>query len=259
MTGAGFGFRARRRQAQADLVDEPAATQPAADDEVGQLDEIDAGGSLLPRRVARLVPPGPLRRAAEVATVVAALVASAAAVDAVLTRPEIIVGNPVAAPAPASTPTPFDRVLGLVRAKQLTGNIRQSSEPPPCATVAPGHSPEQAVLTVLRQELLLAPTAVETARTLDQYTGLCSLEMRLEGPGGVHLVVLISSPPGRPGLLTLDAVEVGLENIGAQSVEYVLEAEHTGWQILIGAVGPPNALPRTADLARAAGEPQMQW
>lgn len=240
-------------------MDTPEQRAPVEDDEVDQLDEIDAGGSLLPRRLARLVPTGPLRRATGVATAVVAIVAAAGAVYAVASRPAVVAGIPAATPAQPATPTPFERVLGLVQSKQLTGNIRQASEPRACTTVAPGHSPEQAVLTVLREQLLQQPSGIETARTLDQYTGLCSLQVRVDEPGGVRLVVLISSPPGRSDLLTLDAVEVGLENIGAVSVEYVSEDVHTGWQILIGAVGPPSALPRTSDLARAAGEPQMQW
>jgi hypothetical protein len=256
-------------------VDNPAAYPPADGDsdhgggviEVADggadgpeaIDEIDAGGSLLPSRLARLVQTGPLRRATSVATAVLALVVAAAVVDAVATRPSIIAGIPSAAPIPPATSSPFERVLGLVQEKRLTGNIRQASEPSACTTVTPGHSPEQAVLTVLHEQLLQQPSGIETARTLDQFTGLCSLQVRVDEPGGVRLVVLISSPPGRPDLLTLDALEVGLENIGAQSVEYVSEAEHTGWEILIGAVGPPGALPRTSDLARAAGEPQLQW
>lgn len=265
MIGTGIGVSGAPLTAHPGVVDSAAPGPSARDgadienDGLDQLDEIDAGGSLLPGRLARLLPTGPLRRVTGVATAVVAIVVAAAAVDAVVSRPAVIDGIPAAAPAQPATPTPFERVLGLVQEKRLTDNIRQASKPGGCATVVPGHSPEQAVLTVLREELLLRPSAVETARTLDQYTGLCSLQLRLDEPAGVRLVVLVSAPPGRTDLITLDAVEVGLENIGAASVEYVLEAEHTGWQILIGAVGPPAALPRTSDLARAAGEPAMQW
>jgi hypothetical protein len=230
---------------------------PGSDDQ--NVDEIDAGGPLLPSRLASALRTPRGRWLTRGATVCAALVVAVAVSDTVATRLAVTDGIPRAAPLPAGATSPFERVLALVGEPHLTGNIRQASEPGGCTPVAPGHSPERAVLTVLRQQVLSDPSAIDTARTLDQFTGLCSLELRASAPGGVRLVVLISAPPGRPGLFTLDAVEVGLENTGAVSVEYVAEAMHTGWQILIGAVGPPADLPRTADLTRAAGEPQLQW
>ncbi len=252
-------------QAQAEAVAEPSA-HPARDGQgadtpdanVPDLDEIDAGHSLLPVRVAALVRTPGARRAARGIAVMLLLVVVIALADDIVRRPAVIAGVPIAAQQPPGSLSPFERVAALAEQARLSGNIRQASAPGACAPVPPGYAPERAILSVIRR-FVPGTTETDAARTLDQFTGLCSLQLRTNAPGHVRLVVTISAPPARPAPNTLDAIEVGLENRGNDTVEYVLETAHTGWEILIGAVGAVADLPRTTDLAMAAGSAQMQW
>jgi hypothetical protein len=226
-----------------------------------EVDEIRAGGSFLPERVVEFGSRSGVRSVLRLATVIGLSAVLVWVANAAADRLAVTNGIPrtVAAPVPAASLTPFDRVVALIRQKSLSDNIRQASEAGACAQVPVGYSPERAVLALVRQ---LAPGAKQTdaARTIDQFTGLCSLVLRATAPGHVRLVVSVSAPPPHPAPNTLDAVEVGLENNGPDTtVEYVMENVHTGWVVLIGAVGSAADLPRTVDLAAAADAPGMRW
>jgi hypothetical protein len=223
-----------------------------------QIDEIDAGGSLLPAGLARVARARAVRWAARGVAAVLALAALAAATAGAVRRFGVTDGMGSAAETHTGLPTPFDRVLALAHQPELRSNIRQASAAGECALVTPGFSPEQAVLAMLRG-ILPDVRDVESARTLYQFTGLCALQLRASAPDRVRVVVMISSPPAHPPPNTLDAVEVGLENTGPETVEYVQETMHTSWEILIGAVGDVSGLPRTMDLTTAAALPQLQW
>jgi len=231
-------------------------------------DELTLGGRRLPDTLTifgRRVPTATLRTAAWRAVAVAGVIALS--VTLFHSTNQKSVHTPAAAPpssaAPITSPTdglsPFDRVLALAH-QQLRGEIRQTSPPGSCAPVRVGHPPETAIRAVVNTLVIGAPTVVVSARTLDQFTGLCAVQLRATTlGGGVIIVVQISAPPPHPQHNTLDAVEVGVETDAGVTTKYALQTRHDGWIILVGATGSSSAVPNTRELGDAAATPSMVW
>jgi hypothetical protein len=233
--------------------DDPASD--AADEE-----ELALGRTWVPARVsasARSFAASPVVRTVGVLGAVAALVVGVQAL-----RPQPLDGHPHiavdAASAGSGSVSPFDEVAALA-SRPLVDRIRQVSAPSACTPVAPGHAPERSVRGVLRQ-LLDGVQVVDSARTLDQFVGLCAIEVRATAPGRVVLTVLIAAPAPRVPRSSIDALEVGIETHDDVTTEYAQQVWHTGWSVLVGASGPVSAvLPRTRDLTVAAQSPALLW
>ncbi|MGH8981317.1 MAG: hypothetical protein ACRDWE_09905, partial [Acidimicrobiales bacterium] len=138
-----------------------------------------------------------------------------------------------------------------------TDFIRQSSPPGACALVKLGHSPTATIARAVRA-VLPGFTVMTIARTLDQFTGLCSLEMRSPPTRGAVLVVSIASPGGRSRAV-FDSVRIGFETTADASTKYVLTVTRGGWSVLIGATGIGAALPSAQDMLELARQPMLTW
>lgn len=153
--------------------------------------------------------------------------------------------------------TPLDRVAALAAADSLTDFTRETSPAGACRTVPVGHDVDAAAMTVVRS-LLPGARVLDTARTLDQFTGLCALELRASGVGGTVVTVMVSAPPGQPGL-ALGRVTTGSRARGAVTTRYAMNTAADGWVVLVGAVGDARLEPSLAALASAARNDTLRW
>jgi hypothetical protein len=135
--------------------------------------------------------------------------------------------------------------------------IRQTSPPGACAVVAVHDLPAARISRALRAAF---PGYVVTGsgRTLDEYSGLCELELRASHAGAV-LVIRVTSPTAHAERTSFVQLETGIETIGALTTKYALALSPNGWTVLVGATGPNGALPRAADLVRVAQDPALRW
>jgi hypothetical protein len=166
-------------------------------------------------------------------------------------------------PAPVGRPVfnsgPLLAVRGLAHHRgPLLGYVRQSTPAGACALVTPGKSPVQLISRALRR---IAPSyrITDSAMVLDQFTGLCSVQLR--GVNRVHDVVVVSvaAPPAHAPHSSFDRVETGIQSGPRTTTKYALDVSRTGFRILVGATGPERRLPRAADLVRLASQPALTW
>ena len=157
----------------------------------------------------------------------------------------------------AAQATPLDRVAALAAADSLTDFTRETSPAGACRTVPVGHDVDAAAMTVVRR-LLPGAQLVDTARTLDQFTGLCALELRASGAGGTVVTVMVSAPPGRPEP-RLDRVTTGSRARGGVTTRYAMDTAADGWVVLIGVVGDARLEPSLAVLAGTARDVTLRW
>jgi hypothetical protein len=157
----------------------------------------------------------------------------------------------------AAQVTPLDRVAALAAADTLTDFTRETSPAGACRTVPVGHDVVAVVMAVVRP-LLAGARLVDAARTLDQFTGLCALEVRASGVGGTVITVSVSAPGAQPAP-RLDRVTTGTRTRGAVTTRYALRNAADGWIVLVGAVGDARLEPSVTALARAARSGTLRW
>lgn len=161
-------------------------------------------------------------------------------------------------PRPAFNSAPLLTVRGLAHHEgPLIGYVRQSTPVGACTLVKPGHSPLPLIGRAIHR---IAPhyRVVDSAMVLDQFTGLCAIQLRARNKLGDVLVVSIASPPGHTRHAPYDRVETGFES-GPRSTTYALDVSRTGFRILVGATGPERGLPLSTDLARLASARALTW
>ncbi len=165
----------------------------------------------------------------------------------------------IAAPAPSARQSTLDTVRALARrAGPASELIREAAASGGCVLVPVGQSPARAIQHAVRS-LLPAFTVTTTARTLDQFTGLCSLDLRSPRVAGAVLVVSVSSP-ARSARASFDHVSTGFETTGSgTATKYVLTVKRDGWRVLVGATGSTAGLPAVEDLLTLAGRRGLTW
>jgi hypothetical protein len=164
-----------------------------------------------------------------------------------------------------ATPAPKDVArVSMTAIRQLANQrgplasyVRQASTAKGCALVAPGSSPGRAISAAIRSAFP-GFTVKDTARTLDQFTGLCSIEVRATYRDAV-LFVNVASPAAHPSRSTYTRVETGVETTDGITTKYAIALTRTGWTVLIGATGRSAILPGANDLVRTAQEPALIW
>lgn len=174
-------------------------------------------------------------------------------------RPAAAPSRPAAVPRPTFNSGPLLAVRGLAHHRgPLVGYVRQSTTAGACALVAPGRSPVRLISRALRR---IAPgyRITDSAMVLDQFTGLCSVQLR--GINRVHDVVVVSvaAPPTHAPHSSFDRVETGIQGGPRTTTKYALDVSRTGFRILVGATGPARRLPRAQDLVRLASQPALTW
>lgn len=139
----------------------------------------------------------------------------------------------------------------------LVSYIRQASQAHACAPVAVGHSPRHVIIAALHRAF---PDFAfkDAATTLDQFTGLCSVEVRETRPGAV-VVVSIASPVVHRARAAYTRLETGFESNGQVTTKYALAVNRAGWQVLAGASGTTARLPGAEQLLRLAQNPSLTW
>jgi hypothetical protein len=148
-------------------------------------------------------------------------------------------------------------VRALANQHELTNYVRQDSPAGACALVAVGHSPARAISRAIRAALP-GYVLLDAGGTLDEYTGLCSTEVRATCRTST-LVVRVTSPAAHATRSAYTRVETGIETNDGATTKYALAINETGWTVLVGATGRSADLPRAQDLVRLAGDPVLIW
>lgn len=139
----------------------------------------------------------------------------------------------------------------------LVSYVRQSSPAHACALVAVGHSPARTISRAI-QNAFPEYTFKDAATTLDQTTGLCSIDVRATRPGAV-LVVQIASPTAHTARASYARLETGVETDGDVTTKYALALNESGWRLLVGAFGRSAYLPSAQALMSLAQERSLTW
>ena len=167
-----------------------------------------------------------------------------------------------AAQRPVTVPHEVARIsLATVRElagrQVLTDYVRQTSAAGSCALVPVGHAPQR-IIAAAMHAALPGYTVRGVARTLDQFTGLCSIEVRATHRSDV-LFVTVTSPPAHPSRAQYTRVETGVETDAGITTKYALALNPAGWTVLVGATGDGASLPGAQDLVRLSQEPSLIW
>jgi len=142
----------------------------------------------------------------------------------------------------------------------LTDYVRSTSSHGACVVVAPGHLPDPAIEAAVRAAM---PGFVihDLARTLDQDTGLCSVQLRATNASAPRttLVLSVSSPSVTGQRLAQPKLGTGSQVDGGTVTEYASAQTVSGWTVVVGATGPLGAQPPSNDLLTLAQNPRLTW
>jgi hypothetical protein len=166
-------------------------------------------------------------------------------------------GPPTAARAPVNTADPLrDLKVQAYLAGPLTDYQRASSGNRACRTVPPGHAPRAAIAGAVRH-VLPQVSAVDSSAIMDEFEGLCSIELRARDRSGTIAVITVTVPASsRVQRMTLSTAA---EVIGGTTSTLVRATTATGWTVRVGATGPAAAQPSAGQLAALAEDPALTW
>lgn len=139
---------------------------------------------------------------------------------------------------------------------KLVDYVRSDSVYGACKVPAPKSRAPQAVVRAVRRALP-AYRIRDIGRIYDQFTGLCSVEVRAVNAAGSTLVLLTVSSrhPKRPSLSVGDGARVGR----IDTVRRVRSVLRNGWSVTVGTVGSPADRLSTATLVQLAQDPALRW
>jgi hypothetical protein len=195
------------------------------------------------------------------------LVCAALVVTGIVAWTTVEHGNsPAAAPStvltrgrPPFNSAPLIAVRGLAhQAGPLFSYVRQSTPVGACALVKPGHSPLPLISRAIHR-IVPRFRVMDSATVLDQFTGLCAVQVRAKNRVGDVLVVSIASPTEDASHWTFDRMETGIAIGPGPTTLYALNITTRGFRILVGATGPDRGLPGSDDLLRLANARAMMW
>ncbi|MGH8962729.1 MAG: hypothetical protein ACRDWT_16330 [Jatrophihabitantaceae bacterium] len=140
----------------------------------------------------------------------------------------------------------------------LADYIRSDSSYGACASVRVGHDPGRAVVATLHRDLP-GYAVRDVARTLDQFTALCTIDVRAANAHGSTVVVEVVSPQtGSTHAFTA----VSISSIADPSTTAVTSASaitSAGWSVTVGVIGPRSDQPGAATLLSLAQDPTLLW
>lgn len=168
----------------------------------------------------------------------------------------------VAAAPESGAPFAIDSTVDMVAATareqgRLHDFIRATSSAGSCALVPVGDMPQRTLEAAVRRALP-GYAVRDVARTLDQFTGMCTLELRAGNGHGSILVVKIASPAQVTKNL-FDQTTVASRTDGSAVVSTVSDLTRAGWTVTFGAVGPVADEPSSAVLLALAQDPALLW
>jgi hypothetical protein len=165
---------------------------------------------------------------------------------------------------PSVNESSHDVALAMVQAQAaqtepLADIVRPVSTAGACPVVEPGHSPPHAIAAAARRSLP-AFTVRDVARTLDQYLGMCAIELRGQDAAGSVLVFDIVAPEGDNTVrqrTPFSSVASGRD--GTAVITSVSVVTNTGWTVVIGCVGAASDQPDSQALVHLAQDPALHW
>ncbi|MCW2495193.1 hypothetical protein [Jatrophihabitans sp.] len=169
--------------------------------------------------------------------------------------------KPVAV-AGAAQPRP-DQQLELIRSLAGTAHhsgdlVRSGSAQGACPLVRMSTSPSATTVAAVRSALM-GYTLLDVARTLDQYTALCSLTVRAADPAGTVLVVQVVAPPSGLPKAPYPVQEIDSGPDGMRSILATNATAINGWSVTVGTDGPAADRPALGVLLSLAENPVLQW
>jgi hypothetical protein len=139
----------------------------------------------------------------------------------------------------------------------LANYVRQTSAAGACTTVRVGLSPTDRIVHTVAMTMPGFHLR-DSGRTLDQFTGLCSLIVRETRPGAV-LTITVAAPALQPSALSYTKIETGIETDAGATTKYARAVTPAGWTVLVGATGLQSRLPSAADLVGLAQQANLLW
>jgi hypothetical protein len=173
------------------------------------------------------------------------------------------VATATSVPAPAVVSHFADAALAAIRAMatqpgRLQDYVRQNSPAGTCALVAPGHSVRGAVTAAVKRAL--PDFRVHGfGMVLDEFTGLCAVELRGRNTAGDVLIVSAESPARRGRHTPFSHVQTGFEVSPHSGTKYATVTSPDGFTVLVGATGPMRRLPSDRRLSSLAQDPALTW
>jgi hypothetical protein len=173
-------------------------------------------------------------------------------------RPHQLTRTPTTSVTQSPDVAALARIQALAdQAQPLTDIVRPVSTAGACTMVEAGDSPQRAITAAVRRALL-GFTIRDIARTLDQYTGMCAMEVRARDAAGSVLVLDVVAPATDavrrpPPSLRVASVE------GAVATTSVTVVTQTGWTVVIGSTGRSADAPDTQLLVRLGQDPGVLW
>lgn len=141
----------------------------------------------------------------------------------------------------------------------LADIVRPASTAGACPVVEPGHS-AQLEIAVAARRVLSTLTVRDVARTLDQYLGMCAIELRGQDAAGSVLVFDIVAPEGDNSVRERTPFSrVASGRHGTALITSVTVVTNTGWTVVIGCVGAASDQPDAQALVHLAQDPALHW
>ena len=159
----------------------------------------------------------------------------------------------------AADETILARIRALANQKEpLTDIMRPVSTAEACTMVEPGHSPLRAITAAVRSTLP-AFTIRDVARTLDQYTAMCAIEVRADDAAGSVLVLDIVAPGSDTFGQPTQRLSLASRVYGAAVATSATVVTRSGWTVIIGCAGSVADQPDTDNLLRLGQDPSLLW
>jgi len=145
------------------------------------------------------------------------------------------------------------------QAEPLADIIRPASTAGACPVVQPGHSAQLEIAAAARR-VLPTLTVRDSARTLDQYLGMCAIELRGQDAAGSAFVFDIVAPEGDNSVRHRTASSnVASRRDRTGLVTNVTVVTTTGWTVVVGCVGAASGQPNSQTLLHLAQDPALRW
>lgn len=146
----------------------------------------------------------------------------------------------------------------LVAQPQLSTFIRSDSAAGECPLVQINYSPQRALAAAVHRSLP-AFTAREFGRTLDVFSGLCTLQARARNQAGTVFVLTVVAPQSGAHPTGFQSLAVSSRIEGENVVLAANAIDLAGWTVTIGTIGPNSDRQDFFALARLAADPALTW
>jgi hypothetical protein len=168
---------------------------------------------------------------------------------------------------PSVNESSHDVALAMVQAQAaqtepLADIVRPVSTAGACPVVEPGHSPPHAIAAAARRSLPTF-TVRDVARTLDQYLGMCAIELRGRDAAGSVFVFDVVAPESdtvrQRTPSSSVASSLASRRDGTTVITSMTVVTTTGWTVVIGCVGAVADQPDSETLLRLGQDLALQW